>query len=278
MPPKKAKLPLGEFCDLMDTRGVRMYYEIQGPTDPQWQGDKEETLFLLLGSVADLRKTADQQYANQCVSKFRVLTYDHRNTGQTTRIDEPCTMEDYADDAAALLESVIGKKPVFVLGVSFGGMVAQHLALRHPQLIKKLCLCCCSTGGEGGMSYPVHEWYAPDVTVEDRVWKRMTLANTDRNEQWKEEKPSEYQMVNAVLTRDERCGVDEPLWKEGVARQLEARRSHDVWQSIGTLSMQVLCCASNKDQLCPPELTQKMASRIKNCILLLQRMPMRCHS
>mmetsp|Transcript_33826 Transcript_33826/g.91526 ORF Transcript_33826/g.91526 Transcript_33826/m.91526 type:complete len:384 (-) Transcript_33826:212-1363(-) len=268
MPPKK-KVTEGHFCDLTEKRGIKVYYEISDETSLRkaWQGDKEEFVFLLVGSAADLRKTTDSQYISQLVSMFKVLSYDHRNTGQTTIKDEPCTMEDYADDAAALIEAVIPpeKLPVYVVGTSFGGMVSQHLALRHPHLVKKLVLCCCATGGDGGMSFPIHDWYKPDVTVEDRVVKKIFQANTDRNEKWKEENVSSWQMVYTLLTRDEKVGIDEPLRMEGIHRQLEARKAHNTWDTIGGLKMPVLCCGSAKDNITPIGLMQKLVERIPGC-------------
>jgi len=262
MPPK-AKPPSGAFADL-EQRGLRLYYEVSGPNRVEWQGEKEEVLFMLLGSAADLRKTADQQYVNQSVSMFKVIAYDHRNTGRSTIKDEPCTMEDYADDAAALLQAVVlDKLPVYVLGVSFGGMVAQHLAIRHPHLVKKLVLCCCPTGGEGGMSFPIHEWYAPDITVEDRVGRKIMQANIDRTEEWKKKSPTEWQMSVAVLSRDEKVGVDEPLRTEGLMRQLEARKGHDTWEKLPQLcDMEVLVLGSAQDNITPPVLSERLARRI----------------
>ena len=85
---------------------------------------------------------------------------------------------------------------MFVMGVSFGAMVGQHLALRHPELVKRLVLCCGPSGGEGGMAYPIHagsfhrhswdakEWYT-GLTIEERVLKRMRQANRTRDEAWK---------------------------------------------------------------------------------------------
>lgn len=249
-------------------RGVSLYYEVDGPSRKEWQGDKEEILFMLLGSAADLRKTADQQYINQAVGLFKVITYDHRNTGKSTIRDEPVTMEDYADDAAALIEFVCSDSiPVYVIGVSFGGMVAQHLALRHPHLIKKLVLCCCATGGEGGMSYPIHDWYEPHVTVEARVNKRLSAANSDRDEKWKEANKTEYAMVSSILSRDEKIGATDELRSEGILRQLEARKKHDTYDSIHLLNaMDVLVLGSGKDNITPVALSETLASKIgDNC-------------
>eukprot|EP00434_Breviolum_minutum_P013899 symbB.v1.2.012257.t1/scaffold841.1/size158588/1 len=250
MPPKQQE---GKYCDLSQ-RGVKLYYEIQGPLRREFQGDKEEVLFLLMGSVADLRKTTDQQFVNAGLGMFKVFAFDHRNTGRSTIKDEPCSMEDYADDAAALLETVMPERlPVFVMGVSFGAMVAQHMALRHPKLIKRLVLCCGPSGGEGGMSYPIHEWYVSGISNEDRVTRRIFQANSSRDATWKERCKSEWEMVYTLLLRDE---------KEGIQRQLEARKGHDVWAQLPELKMDVLVCGSPEDNITPVILMEKLAARI----------------
>lgn len=144
--------------------------------------------------------------------------------------------------------------------------MAQHLAIRHPHLIKKLVLCCCATGGEGGMSYPIHEWYEPGISIEDRVEKRLYQANTDRTPEWKEKSKSEYTMTMAILSRDEKVGAEEPLRQEGIKRQLEARRNHNTWDKIGQLEMDVLACGSSKDNITPVPLMETLVNRIgSNC-------------
>ena len=75
-------------------------------------------------------------------------------------------MADFADDAAALLDAV-GWDDCLVLGISFGGMVAQEVAIRHPERVRRLVLACTSAGGEGGASYPLHELV--DLSPEERV-------------------------------------------------------------------------------------------------------------
>lgn len=176
-------------------------------------------------------------------------------------------MEDYADDAAALLEAVYPEQlPINVMGVSFGGMVAQHLALRHPHLVKKLVLCCCGAGGEGGSPFDLRKWYVPGMTPEERVVQKVTLANLSRTEEWRKTSASEWEMVNKLLMRDEGVGKDDPLREEGITRQLEARAAHNVWDALPSLEMPVLCCGSNLDGLAPPEIMEPMVKQIgDNC-------------
>ena len=65
-------------------------------------------------------------------------------------------MADYAADAAALLDAV-GWDRCRVVGVSFGGMVAQELAVTCARAGRAAGAVCTSPGGAGGASYPLHE-------------------------------------------------------------------------------------------------------------------------
>lgn len=66
---------------------------------------------------------------------FTVVRYDHRNHGKSGLTSEPFSIDDLADDAAMLIKD-LSKEPVFFVGLSLGGMVAQSLAARYPELIR----------------------------------------------------------------------------------------------------------------------------------------------
>lgn len=97
---------------------------------------------------------------------LRVVRYDQRDVGLSSRHDEfgiervraalgrafrgepvevPYRLEDLADDAAALLDA-LGLASAHVAGVSLGGMVAQLLAIRHPDRMRSLTSMMSSTG------------------------------------------------------------------------------------------------------------------------------------
>jgi pimeloyl-ACP methyl ester carboxylesterase len=126
--------------------GLSLYYQRAGSGPP---------LLFISGTGGDLR-TQPNVFAAPLSRSFDLLAYDQRGLGRTDKPDEPYSMAQYADDAAALLTHV-GWDEALVLGVSFGGMVAQELALRHPARVKRLVLACTSPGGEGGASFPFHE-------------------------------------------------------------------------------------------------------------------------
>ncbi|MEJ0043800.1 MAG: alpha/beta hydrolase [Rhizomicrobium sp.] len=80
---------------------------------------------------------------------FDILSYDQRGLGRTSKPDAPYTMADYGDDAARLMDFV-GWPSARVIGVSFGGMVAQEFVLRHPARVERLVLACTSRAARAG--------------------------------------------------------------------------------------------------------------------------------
>ena len=66
---------------------------------------------------------------------FRHLSYDPRGVGETTADPPPWTIADYANDCAALIRALC-QPPVIVAGLSMGGLIAQEVACRHPELVR----------------------------------------------------------------------------------------------------------------------------------------------
>ena len=119
---------------------IEMFYEVYGSGAP---------LVYIGGARSDLRLASISN--TPLVDHFRVLSFDQRGQGQTDSPDIPYSMAMYADDAAALMDAT-GFSPAMVMGVSFGGMVTQELALRHPEKVLFLSLCSSSSGGAGRSS------------------------------------------------------------------------------------------------------------------------------
>ena len=147
-------MPANEQQGFADLGSHRLFYKIKG------HGPR---LMIISGTNSDTRQIPSI-YDAPGASEFELLNFDHRGMGQSSSPDTPPTMEDYADDIAKLLDH-LGWEETAVVAVSFGGMVAQHFALRHPDRVSRLTLCCTSPGGEGGSSYPLHE--LTDLTAEE---------------------------------------------------------------------------------------------------------------
>ena len=86
--------------------------------------------------------------------RLRLVYLDHRGNGRSGRPpDGTITMEQLADDAAALARH-LGLEHVVVLGHSYGGFVAQELALRQPELVSALLLIDTTPGQLGATESP----------------------------------------------------------------------------------------------------------------------------
>jgi 3-oxoadipate enol-lactonase len=77
---------------------------------------------------------------------FDVVAYSHRGISTSSRADEPFTIADLADDAAAVIKA-FDWPSAHIFGISLGGMVAQELALHHPNLVRTLTIGCSWAGG-----------------------------------------------------------------------------------------------------------------------------------
>lgn len=71
--------------------------------------------------------------------RYTVLRYDHRGHGRSPATAGAYTMDDLANDAAELIRAQ-GQGPVHFVGLSMGGMTAQALGARHPELVRSLTI------------------------------------------------------------------------------------------------------------------------------------------
>jgi 3-oxoadipate enol-lactonase len=175
-----------------------------------------------------------------------VLAYDHRGMGRSSAPEGAYSMADYADDAAGLLDAV-GWDRCSVVGVSFGGMVAQELVLRHPGRIDRLVLACTSPGGAGGSSFPFETLDGLDPQA--RAARLLELLDTRWDAAWQAAHP------DAIAATAERFGG-------GDARQLAARAGHDTYDRLPSIDVPVLVAAGHHDAVAPPANQEALAGRI----------------
>ncbi len=93
---------------------------------------------LLVGGLGDPYESWQAQL-DGLGDRFRLIAPDNRGAGRSPDIPEGFTVEDMADDVAAVLRAH-ASGPAHVTGFSGGGVVVQHLALRHPELVRSLVL------------------------------------------------------------------------------------------------------------------------------------------
>ncbi|MDP9965271.1 3-oxoadipate enol-lactonase [Variovorax paradoxus] len=78
--------------------------------------------------------------AEQLARAHTVIRYDHRNHGGSQVVPGALRVETLAQDAAELIQREAGGEPVHFVGLSMGGMTAQALAVRHPELLRSVVI------------------------------------------------------------------------------------------------------------------------------------------
>jgi 3-oxoadipate enol-lactonase len=226
---------------------IDLYYERAGAGPP---------LLFISGTGGDLRNKPNV-FDGPLAKAFDVLAYDQRGLGRSRKPDIDYCMADYADDAAALLDQV-GWPRARVIGVSFGGMVAQELVLRHPRKVERLVLACTSPGGAGGASYPFHE--LQHLRGEARARFLLPISDTRRDEAWAAAHAETVAQIIAMGSSDPHAG--EPGREMGARRQLEARAGHDAWERLGDIRCPTMIAAGRYDGIALPATQERMAARI----------------
>src|SRR5918997_348105 len=126
-----------------NVNGQELHYLQRGEGEP----------LLLIQGMSGTHLSWGDEFLEALEPEFSLTYFDNRGAGKSSRVDDPFSIEDMADDAAGLLDAV-GIERAHVLGISMGGMIAQQLALKHPERLRTLTLGCTYPGGPGSALIP----------------------------------------------------------------------------------------------------------------------------
>ena len=195
----------------ISVNGLKLFYETEGSGEP----------VVLIPGFASGRAIWSMQ-TPALAQNFRVISFDPRGISASDKPEGPQSIGLLADDLAHLLQT-LGISAAHVVGVSFGGFVAQEFALRYPWMTKKLVLCCTSFGG------PNHVLPAADTL--------KAFASSD----W--------------VDSDE---VPEHVYRS----QLEAAAGFDVESRIARIASPTLVLSGDADAIVPVQNSRNLAAKI----------------
>jgi pimeloyl-ACP methyl ester carboxylesterase len=167
--------------------GVDLFWESFGdPADP--------LLLLISGLGAHATGFDDRLCWALAELHLHVVRFDNRDVGLSTHLppDANYTVVDMAADTAGLIEE-LEAAPAHVLGASMGGMIAQQLAIDHPELVASLTLVMTSTGEpDVGQASPelltkLLEISKPAVDRSDAIARGIALARLIGSPEFDEE-------------------------------------------------------------------------------------------
>jgi pimeloyl-ACP methyl ester carboxylesterase len=192
---------------------------------------------------------------------FELLAWDYRGLGESSAVSSDYTMADLAGDAAAVLDAA-GWDSCGVMGFSFGGMVAQELAVTFPRRVRRLALACTSSGGKGGASYPLGE--LAKIAEPERRTRGLELLDERWNDDWLAQRPTELALARAATVDRDQLDFE---GVQGRRLQMQARRGHDAWDRLGAIASPTLVGYGRYDGIAPEVNSRAIASRIRGAVL-----------
>jgi 3-oxoadipate enol-lactonase len=197
---------------------------------------------------------------------YRVVILDNRGIGGSDKPPGLYSIRTMADDTIGLMDFLsIGK--VHLIGLSMGGMIAQEMAIGHPQRVDKLILCSTSAGGQ-----PFRELWFDLIEASNPGWNRSSsdLSEVDLRRLISAGAP---RLFNRPFNRLVIAPLAQLMLKlrmtEVPVGQLEAMMSHDALDRLGKIQAPTLVLAGSKDGLMPPGSGEVLASHIKNSRLIV---------
>lgn len=212
---------------------------------------------VLLNHLAANLDNWDPALLNGIASSRTVVTFDNRGVGRSDG-NVPKTIEQMADDAAEFI-AAFSRTPVDVLGLSMGGMVAQELVFRYPDLVNKLVLVGTGPRGGEGINRVTRTTFASIV--------KATLSRADpkqfiffgRNATGKN-------ASSAFLARlaERMTDRDKPVSVSAFIAQLRAIHRFGTSQpsDLSRISLPTLIINGDNDIMVPTVLSSEMAAQI----------------
>jgi pimeloyl-ACP methyl ester carboxylesterase len=255
-------------------RGIELEYETFG--------DRTNPPLLLVMGLAYQMIEWDVEVCRMLADRgFWVIRFDNRDVGHSSKLDDrglpdlmgalsgtaapPYTLDDMAEDAVALLDA-LDAPAAHVVGASMGGMIAQLVAINHPDRVLSLTSIMSTVGGPNVVQ-PEPEVAAalimpPGPTREERIDHSLAIRRLINGEgvAFDEKRARE----KATLA------VDRSFHPEGAMRQFVAiLAAPDRAPALGRLPMPVLIIHGEVDPLVPADNGRQTAAAIPGARLMM---------
>jgi pimeloyl-ACP methyl ester carboxylesterase len=224
-------------------------------------------VLLVMGLGAQLVHWPDDLCRLLAGEGFRVIRFDNRDAGLSTHLPGGrYTLEDMAEDAVGLLDT-LGVGSAHVVGASLGGMVAQTMAIRHPDRVRSLASLMSTTGrrGRGRTSVRVlrHLLGRRPRTVEEAIERRVRVFATVGSRGLRQD-VDEVRRLSALAYQRE------PDDLGGRRRQLRAvRAAGDRTAALGGVSVPTVVVHGTDDRMCSPSGGRATAAAVPGARLVL---------
>lgn len=216
----------------VDASGTELYYERAGEGEP----------LLLIQGMSATHLAWGRPLLDQLESSFDCIVFDNRGMGRSGQAELPFTTADLAGDTAALLDA-LELETAHVVGISMGGMIAQELALAHPERIRTLTIGASYCGGpEGKLMAP-----------EDLQMLGTAYASGEPEQvfraMWEINLSPDFRADDSRFAAFTEMGSALPAPQPVVLQQMRACGAHNTSERLGQISLPTLVIHGDVDRL-----------------------------
>jgi pimeloyl-ACP methyl ester carboxylesterase len=227
-----------------------------GTVELHWESTGEGPAVLL---IAGQGMTVAGWWATTPVlaGSFRVIAFDNRGTGGSSRMRWPYTVAQMADDAVAVLDAA-GERSAHVYGISLGSLVAQELALRHPDRVDALVLGSSSAGGFAAYKPPPSSFAqtflvrAGTMGPEEAEWAAVPYTYAEKTRR----------LHGDRIATDIAHRMSSPPEPVAYMHQAGAVATHDAYDRLNQMVAPTLVVHGEQDVFIPPANALVLAERI----------------
>jgi len=210
-------------------------YETAGSGDP---------LLMIMGFMADSRMWTLQTPAFS--EHFRCITFDNRGVGMSSSPPGPYTTEQMAADAIAVLDD-LGIERAHVLGISMGGAIAQHVALKAPERVRSLILAAT-------WCHP-NQWLERISEIGSRLSGVDPVLAGRASLLWLFTPKVIIHQPDVINTIEQMMVAFQPP-PDTFDKQVHGVLSHDTREQLKQITVPTLVLGARRDVLVPPELAE----------------------
>ncbi|HEX3609344.1 MAG TPA: alpha/beta hydrolase [Solirubrobacterales bacterium] len=216
----------------VDASGTELHYERAGAGEP----------LLLIQGMSATRLAWRRAFLDPLERSFDTIVFDNRGMGDSGRAELPFTIADLAADTAGLLDA-LEIETAHVVGISMGGMIAQELALAHPERIRTLTIGASYCGGpEATLMAPedLQMLGAAMASGEpEQVFRAMWEINLSPGFREDETRYAPFTEMAKAL----------PAPQPVILQQMRACGAHDTHERLGRISLPTLVIHGDADRL-----------------------------
>lgn len=217
--------------------------------------------FILIPGLSDGLKTVKgaglllKHYYRRFAGLYKVYIFSRKNI-----MPDNYSTKEMADDLKLALDD-LGIREAYVMGVSQGGMIAQHLTITYPQLVKKLILAVTVSRQNETVQAVVNSWIN---MAKENDYSSLIVDTMEKT--YSEKKIKKYRPLYPVLRR-----VNKPKSFSRFITQAHACLTHNAYEKLECITCPTLVIGGDSDHVVGKNSSEEIADRIKGSKRLIYK-------